>query len=235
MRYSKVKAKRASRKDIIVVTFTLMVIFIGSTLFATALFNVFLKDSSAFSNNINDGETTITSGTIDSENIAREGSTTTFYIIQCGVFGMKENADKVNGELNSQGMSFISEEDGRYKVIYSICNSGNEDEIIAMIESKGVAVAKIKKDVTYSNIANEEIGEMIKGLITVVDKLKDNSVSSVEIKSLKKWCKELEQCDKKEEGFDKANELKKFINELPDEIDKSKVGEINKMIYQCLV
>lgn len=235
MRYSKVKTKRTSRRELIVVTFTLMVIFIGSTLFATALFNVFLKDSSAFSNNFNDGEAAMTSGNVDSNNTAKEGSITTFYIIQCGVFGIKENADKVNNDLNSQGTSFISEENGKYKVIYSICNSGNEDETMAMIESKGVAVAKIKKEVTYSNIANEEIGEMIKGLISVVDKLKDNSVSSVEIKSLKKWCTELEQCDGNEENANKANELRKYIEELPDEIDKSKINEINKKIYQCIV
>ena len=98
-----------------------------------------------------------------------------------------------------------------------------------------ISVAKIKKEVTYSNIANEEIGEMIKGLISVVDKLKDNSVSSVEIKSLKKWCTELEQCDGNEENANKANELRKYIEELPDEIDKSKINEINKKIYQCIV
>ncbi|CDM68675.1 Hypothetical protein CM240_1516 [Clostridium bornimense] len=234
MRYSKVKAKRTSRRELIVVTFTLMVIFIGSTLFATALFNVFLKDSSAFSNNFKDDETAMTSGNVEN-NTAKEGSVTTFYIIQCGVFGIKENADKVNNDLNSQGMSFISEEGGKYKVIYSICNSGNEDEIMAMIESKGVAVAKIKKEITYSNICDEEIGEMIKGLISVVDKLKDNSVSSVEIQSLKKWCKELEQCDANEENANKANELRKYIEELPDEIDKTKISEINKKIYQCIV
>ena len=234
MRYSKVKAKRTSRRELIVVTFTLMVIFIGSTLFATALFNVFLKDSSTFSNNFNDDETTMTSSNVDN-NIAKEGSVATFYIIQCGVFGIKENADKVNNDLNSQGMSFIVEEGGKYKVVYSICNSGNEDEIMTMIESRGVAVAKIKKEVTYSNICNEEIGEMIKGLISVVDKFKDNSVSSVEIKSLKEWCKELEQCNGNEENVNKANELRKYIEELPDEIDKSKISEINKKIYQCIV
>ena len=235
MRYSKVKTKRTSRRNLIVVTFTLMVIFVGSTLFATALFNVFLKNSSAFSNNLGNDETVETSGNIDSNNTAKEGSVNTFYIIQCGVFGIKENADKVNNDLNSQGMSFISEENGKYKVIYSVCNSGSEDEIIAMIESKGLSVVKIKKEITYSNLCNEEIGEMIKGLITVVDKLKDNSVSSVEIKSLKKWCKELEQCNENEENSNKANELRKYIEELPDEIDKSKISEINKKIYQCII
>lgn len=235
MRYSKVKIKRASRKELIVVTFTLMVIFIGSTLFATALFNIFLKDSRVFSNNFNNGEAAMTSGNVDSNNKTKEGSTTIFYIIQCGVFGIKENAEKVNSDLNSQGMSFISEEAGKYKVIYSICNSGSEDEIINMIQSKGITVAKIKKEITYSNVSNEEIGEIIKGLITVIDKLKDNSVSSVEIKSLKNWCKELKQCDASEENSSKANELKKYIGELPDEIDKSKINEIAQKIYKCIV
>ena len=96
-------------------------------------------------------------------------------------------------------------------------------------------ITKIKKEVTYSNICNEEIGEMIKGLISVVDKFKDNSVSSVEIKSLKEWCKELEQCNGNEENVNRANELRKYIEELPDEIDKSKISEINKKIYQCIV
>jgi len=51
----------------------------------------------------------------------------------------------------------------------------------------------------------------------------------------KKWVDGLDKIDENMKQHNEVNSLKEYIKALPDEVDKSKAGEVLKYVYDQLV
>lgn len=159
-----------------------------------------------------------------------------FILLQCGVFKVKENAEKVKNQVSTIGNPFLVEEDGLIKIYYGIYKDEKEceKEIEKLLNLK-VSTSKISISVPHKDLSMVELSKIIEAELKIINKANESEVKSVKTDELKKWVSELKPLDEKSKYYKEVEELKKHINSLPQEVEKKKAGEMNIYIYNQII
>lgn len=158
-----------------------------------------------------------------------------FYILQCGAFKMKENADKIISKMSSVGTPFIISEGELTKVYFGIFSKEKLNDGIAALESVGVESSKVSIKIGAKDISTVQMCESIDGLLQIVNKTCEPGVQSVKTDELKAWVGGLEEIGESMESYENAKTLKEYINSLPQEVDKNLGKDILVNIYNILI
>ena len=155
--------------------------------------------------------------------------------IPCGVFKVKENADKVVKNLQSIGCPFILNEGDITKVYYGVSKNNEEYEK----ESKKLSDMKIEhskntKEIKYKDLSMAELGKIIEAEIEIINNVKAPNIKSVKTGELKKWVSQLEKVDEKSLCYNEVKKIEEHINSLPEEVSKNEGGEMSKFIYNLI-
>lgn len=102
------------------------------------------------------------------------------------------------------------------------------------MQAKEIPNSKFSYKIENDGLCNAEIGEIINANITILNRLCENNVKAVQTKDLKAWCKALKQVDKKSKEYDTLENLKKYINAMPDEISKDKANINYQFLFTTL-
>lgn len=158
-----------------------------------------------------------------------------FYILQCGAFKVKENADKIISKMSSVGTPFIISEGELTKVYFGIFSKEKLNDGIAALESVGVESSKVSIKIGAKDISTVQMCESIDGLLQIVNKTCEPGVQSVKTDELKAWVGGLEEIGESMESYENAKTLKEYINSLPQEVDKNLGKDILVNIYNILI
>lgn len=156
------------------------------------------------------------------------------YMIQCGYYGKKENAESALNEISSNN-KFIVEDDKKFRVIAGIYPEDEANKISDELTKKEIANVKIRCEYSGDDKQESMIYEIITGFMKIINQLEDKEVKSIKTIEFKKWTKELYESEK----FDKENgelkSLREHIEKLPDELDKDGAKKSLEFIYKILI
>ncbi|MEG0306848.1 MAG: hypothetical protein RR636_02820 [Clostridium sp.] len=158
-----------------------------------------------------------------------------FYILQCGVFKVKENASELMSKLDGIGTPFIGEEGELSKVCFGIYSSGNIEGGVGLLKEKSVNNTRVTINIPLEDGSTTQLCEIIEGLLQIVNKASDSGVKSINTADLKKWTLELNVIEPTMKEYSSVTEMKEYINTLPDQVDKSKIQDIYKFVYGKLI
>ncbi|WP_346887190.1 SPOR domain-containing protein [Clostridium sp. UBA1056] len=158
-----------------------------------------------------------------------------FYILQCGVFKVKQNADETLSKLSAFGNPFIGQEGELSKVYFGIYSDKNIESGVAILKEKGIDSSKMIINIPIEDDSTTQLCEIVDSLLQIVNKTLESGVKSINTSEFKKWVDGLDKIDENMKQHNEVNSLKEYIKALPDEVDKSKAGEVLKYIYDQLV
>lgn len=158
-----------------------------------------------------------------------------FYILQCGVFKVKKNADETLNKLSTFGNPFTGQEGELLKIYFGIYSDKNIEKGISILKEKGIDNSKITINIPIEDKSTTQFCEIVDSLLQVVNKTLESDVKSINTSELKKWVDGLEKVDESMKQYNEVNSLKEYIKALPDEVDKNKDGEVLKYVYDELI
>lgn len=225
MKYTRYNYKN-KKNDVLILFATLLFIAVTSILLGTLLSNMFIKDSEGIKNNA------ITPGVEANKNI--EVSSVKFVALQCGYFEQKENAEELKNKIKNLVIPFSISDNNKIRIMAGIYDEKEAVNVIKTLKDNSIDSAKMVFEISKSDECNSEIIEIINAKIEVLTKLKEKDVKSIKIEDLKKWTSSLKDVDKNSKNYSLLNGLKKYINELPNELTKEKVEDIYINLYNIL-
>jgi hypothetical protein len=158
-----------------------------------------------------------------------------FYILQCGVFKVKSNADEILNKLSSFGNPFVGQEGELSKVYFGIYSDKNIEDGLAILKEKGIDNTKVNINIPMEDDSTAQLCEILDSLLQVSNKTSESGVKSINTSELKKWVDGLDKIDETMKQYNEVNSLKEYIKVLPDEVDKTKDDEVLKYVYDQLI
>lgn len=152
------------------------------------------------------------------------------YMIQCGLYSKKEGAETILKKIPDNFNKFISEEDGKFRVIAGIYDDETSKKKIEELSKNDVESVRIRSSFNTGD-NGAEIYSIIKGFIDILNKLEEEDVKSIKTNDFKEWTKNLSIKDENEE----IKDIKKYISELPEELDKKGAEKSLDYIYKILI
>lgn len=170
------------------------------------------------------GKEIATNESSDSEN---------FVMVQCGFYSKKENADNIKSKIQDKVVAVSLTENDKFRVIAYIGSEAEAQKVSDDLTKAEISNTKVRFTIPKSNLANNEIIEIINGYLKILEKLKDKEVKGVKTEEFKEWTNSLKE-DSNSTNFQLFKELKQGINNLPDEINKNNVEECYQIVYKVL-
>lgn len=175
---------------------------------------------------------------VEGENKANEQTTqvtgnATFDMIQCGYFSNKGNAEQVLAQVGSTYGGFISDENGKFRVVAGIYSNGDVQGVIDELKSKSIDTAKITYKLNQDDEVQNQIAGICDGYLKILNTTFNETVKSVNTEDFKGWVSNLSAIDKGEK-VEVLNDLKKYVSELPGEIKKEDVAKEMNYLYTVL-
>lgn len=174
-------------------------------------------------------------GEVDGKEVIPAGRNMTFYLVQCGVFKVKDNAAGVIGKMQSSGIPFTIEEGELTKVYYGIFKEENLSGALEKLKEIGVESSKITINILMEDDSRVQLCESMDGLLQIGEKLKDSSVKSIKTMELKNWCNSLEDTDESLNSHEDLSAIKAYISELPEDLDRAGFEAVLKYIYEIII
>lgn len=156
------------------------------------------------------------------------------YIVQCGSYTSKENAEALTEKLKDNYVPFVLQ-DEEYKVMISLYDDAEKaDNVVNDLKAKNIASFKVTFSIPQQNNNNKAITEIIKGYIKILDKLNEKDIKAVKTGDFKKWTEDNIK-EGEGEGKEKLEELKKHISELPDEVNNKDLQQSYEFLSKILI
>lgn len=168
------------------------------------------------------------------ENQSQLGGVIKFVCIQNGVFQKKENADELKSKLKEYTIPFIINDGDKNYVMSGILHEEESEKFISTLIENNIPNIKKVFEIDKSDACNAEIGEIISGYIKILNKLGEKDVTAVHTEDFKKWMNSLQAVEEKSKNYNILEELKKYINGLPNELSKQKLEENYIKVYTIL-
>lgn len=231
---------RKKRTDMTPLVVMLISILLVAFALGTGLSKVILKGTSSSNfnklpdktatNNSGNKENQSNNGTVKSENVNIK-----FIGVQCGVYEKKENADDEKNKLKAVVAPFSVEDGNRIRVMAGIFLEEEANSCIKLLNEKGFQTNKNIIEINKSDLCDAEIAEIISSNIQIINKLFQKDVSGYQTEKFKKWINsDLPAVDQKSKNFVVLEELKKYENSLPEQMNKDKIEENYIYIYNTL-
>lgn len=154
-----------------------------------------------------------------------------FYVLQCGVFKVQENANKVLETLKVYGRPFTETEGELTKVYFGIYTDETVGAAIELLSSKGIENSKVTITVPIEDLSSGQLCKIAENMIEVMSKTYDSGVKSLKTSDIKAWTGALEPIEASMKQYSAVEEMKTYINNLPEEVDKSALQDGMELIY----
>ncbi|AWZ48843.1 hypothetical protein C3495_08490 [Clostridiaceae bacterium 14S0207] len=239
------KRKKSSQNSIIIILTFIVCIGLSAILLSKYFFKTDIgKKLPNISNGINkinnsdnNNEKNIYKNDKDHKNVKESSKGyMEFYGVQCGVFKSEENAKKVLESIKNIVYPTVIHDGEFYKIIGGVFLENNVDTVIQKLNSLGIEYNKAKFEVNMQDEGTAQIGKIIDGTLKILNKFNDPNIKSINTGQLKKWTSQLSSNRKIENdpNYLKLNELKKYIQKLPKEINRKSLSENYNYIYVFL-
>lgn len=229
MRYTRYDLKKTNNK-----TFMLLILLILALafFFGTIIFKLFIgecknnfkSDTSYLQNNVNSKD----------KNNESDSKVIKFIVIQGGIYKSKENAESEKSLLSSYGTPFSVEEDNKIRILLGIYTEDQGEKVIKSLNDQKVDNSKMIFEINKCDMCDLEISELINANIQILNKLSEQNVKAIQTSELKKWCLSLKKLETGSKNIKILNELKSYVNKMPNEISKDKTDENYNYLYQIL-
>lgn len=157
------------------------------------------------------------------------------FMIQCGYYGKKENAQSALKEIPSSYNKFIIEENKKFRVIAGIYLEPEANKISDELTKKGIANVKIKCNYN-NNDKNDLVSyEILTGFMKIINNLENKDVKSIKTTEFKEWTKKLFESKKIDKENNELKLLREYIEKLPNELDRKGAGKSLEFIYKILI
>lgn len=155
-----------------------------------------------------------------------------FMALQFGYYANKENADAAINTIPSKYNSYIIENENKYRVVIGLYSEDNGLKRLEELTTQGINAVKINFKFPNDTIEEKKISKITEGFLIISDKLEEPDVKGVKTSDYKAWCSKI--IDSESSNNDKLNNVKEYINNLPDEIDKTNVKVYLKYFYEII-
>lgn len=162
-----------------------------------------------------------------------EGKVQSIIALQCGYYSKEENAKELVASISQYCQPFIIEEGGKYRVLAGIYKEEDGLKKIEEFKLKNIDVAKVSLNIPNDNIENKKIVEVIDGFLTIINKLQDSEVKSIKTAEFKTWTDKIINDGSGNESKI-MNDLSNYVNNLPDEIDKTNSNTSVQELYKLI-
>lgn len=224
------KRKKKNTKGIFpIIIITLLSISIGLGL-AWIVYDQFLRESNEEKVIKTDGQ--ITEDKNDNIQVStKEGR---YIFIQCGYFSKKENADVTYNKVQDELLSFVVEEDGKFRVSAGIYTEDEGNKKMKELMEKGIETSKMTFSIKGENNIEKQVLAIIDGYLKILNKLGEDDVKSYNTNEFKDYVKGLEVTESGE-NIDDLKKLKEHISKVPENMTKSDVKNELNFIFNILV
>lgn len=229
MKYTRYNVRKSRSENVFFVIIILMVLILAYIIGSIVSKVFFSKTSVSIKNNF---EPKITSSTGTEE---QKGKVTSYVVIQGGTFDNKDNAEAIRGQLQASDNPFISEEEGKYKIIIGIYTDDSKaDQILKTLTDKKIDSKKTSYKISVNNICDAEAIGIANGCLEIIGKIGEKNVHAVQTSEFKKWTSSLKEVDKNSSNISTLNDMKSYVKSMSDEVSKGNVPEINKALYTMI-
>lgn len=235
MKYTRYDLKQRSdgKTFILTVVFILMFAFF----FATVIFKIFVGNSNSKNQANNMSDTQVSNqnkkGSQNSNAVQNDEKLGKFIAVQGGIYKDKNNAEQEKNLLKQYGIPFSITEQDKTRVLLGIYNEETGKNIVTSLTEQKVDNSKMMFSVDEDSTCNTQIVELVNAYIQVLNKMSEKNVEAVQTSELKKWSISLEKV-KDGKNLNALNEIKSYINKLPDKISKDKVEGSYIYVYNFL-
>lgn len=213
MKYTRYKYKNYGRTKFIISIILVASISIGGGLYA---------GNSFFSRK---------AGSSAAQVMAEKETEDNFIILQCGYYANRDNAEANAKKIENYCRPFISEEDGKYRVIAGIYNIETGRKKIDELKENSIDVAKVDLKPFGNTEDDAKALEIFLGYIQITDKVDESDVKSIKTDGFKEWTS---QTIGDKADSDLIKNIKEYVSSLPDEITKSNEQEYTEKLYALL-
>lgn len=225
-RYSVRKRSSESTFFIIIILMVLVLAYISGSIISKIFFS---KTSITISNDTGQKNLSQTAGG------NKQGKTMNYIVIQSGIIDNKDNADGIKSQLQPFGNPVIITEDNKYSVILGVYSEDSKaEDVMKLIADKKIDVKKSIYKISVDNLCNTEISGIFNGCLKIIDKLGEKNVHAVQTDEFKKWTSSLTEVDKKSSNISILNDMKKYISDMPKEVSKDNIADINLHIFTII-
>ncbi len=154
-----------------------------------------------------------------------------FYLLQCGVFKVQENANKVLETLKLYGRPFMETEGELTKVYFGVYTDETIEAATELLGSKGIESSKVTITVPIEDLSSGQLCKIAENMIEIMNKTYETGVKSLNTSDIKGWAGELDPTESNMKQYAAVEEMKTYINNLPEEVDKSALQDGMKFIY----
>lgn len=225
LKYTRYDVRRKKRGTTVTVVF--FVLFLCLLIALSIYAKYFFKGY-----NINDGKSNKTSSGDVTPSKKSESKPVNYLILQCGIYKDAKNLEEEKKLLSQYGNVFTAESNEGTRVYIGIFSDSKKcSKISEALSGKQIDNILATYEIDKSDVCNAEITEILNAGIQIVDKLSQKDVKSYKTQDLKKWCAGLQIVDSKAKGYAQLTECKKFVSQLPDEINKDYIAKINAFMF----
>lgn len=234
MRYTKYNYKKKNNlgKLTLSLIITTCVALIIGLIGAEGLIKIIPKLTNNVSLNLEDVNASVNSKT-ENDNGTVVISTKNFSIVQCGYFSKEENAKQVINKIGSSMNAFFVKEEEKYRVVASISETENMNEIVEKLKSNGVDSTKVNIKLNKDDKIQMQIGVITDGYLQILNTTSSEEVKGINTNAFKSWVDSLGDV-KEGENLELLKEYKAHIKSLPEKISKENVSEQMQYIYKVL-
>jgi hypothetical protein len=216
MRYTRYDYKKKKGDNFV---WWLLLVFILSIVIGIGIYNIFLLDGNKSDN-----------GSISNEKILSTEDIS-FIAIQCGLYSNEQNAQELLKTIPEEYGTFIVKQDEKFKVIAGIFVKEEGEKKSIELTSNNIANFRINFDMSVKDTMIKTEGEIIQGYISIINKLYEKDVKSINTKEFKTWTEEVAE---KTSNNEEINLLVDNIKKLPEEYNKEESIESVKFLYNIL-
>ncbi|KOA20166.1 sporulation related domain protein [Clostridium homopropionicum DSM 5847] len=231
MKYTRVDFKRKNSKGsffILLILGILILAFISGSIISKLI----IKNNNI---DINAKSVSEVEGKKIEDSISKNESPNEFFIIQCGVFANKVNAEALRDKLSFAKTPFIIQQEDKYRVILGIHTKTETEEIVKKLEENKIEFSKKAIIINDNDLCNAQIKEIVDARLQIINKFSNEKVKSVQTKQIKEWISSLKDSNEKSSNYAVLNELKEDTKKLPDNLVESDMDKQVAFIYKMLI
>ena len=154
-----------------------------------------------------------------------------FYLLQCGVFKVQENANKLLETLKLYGRPFTETEGELTKVYFGVYTDETVGNATDLLKSKGMDTSKVTITIPVEDLSLGQLCKIYENIIEVMSKTYESGVKSINTKDIKEWIGQLDPIESAMKQYTAVEEMRTYINNLPDELDKNSITDGMQLIY----
>jgi hypothetical protein len=233
MKYTRYDYKK-KKNDSVTLLIVLVSVLVVAFLLGTGIMTL-ISQKGTSGQNVSAPESAKTSPSNKEQASVVESSSVRLVAIQTGVFKNKENAETLKNKLKEQVIPFTIVEGDNIKILGGIFSEEDGAKVQQALNEKQIQNAKIVFEINKGELCDAEIAEIAQGYIKILSKLKESNVTAVQTDDFKKWIStSLKPVEANSKNYAVLDELKKYIEALPQEIGKDKVEENYVFLYNTL-